>query len=418
MRGTKESKTSGKIGIDRLKEIIREEMSAHTNLGMRCSTCGHSKERHSHSQRMARGYDWVMGDCRGVDKLCDCKRFTTIPSNADPTLESVVTEAVDHASIRDVVNVASKLLAAVEMFKEKASPHAINAVTPHIGTLEKVLEDMVSTPGSYVQKPKVEPKKVSLRAVKGEGAQKKTVSEGLKGGLPKGEVYDLIWDVTVGSGDYQISWDKVVAKVEARLKRKLTHTEKYYGLTKYDQCMQEMNENPPVIEASVPQKKSIDLVYSDVGYGTKEFGMFPRKPGQDPDAEDIAYQNHVQKVTSDKSWRCADGKLFKRITPSPQFEAVNEATGGDGKLERVSEENYQHLEVGNTYMCKVGRERVKATFDGWVDEAGNPTESEDVNVVKLQFTDVVDPLTWQAYWFEKSFVAGSSAETLYVKETF
>lgn len=77
-------------------------------------------------------------------------------------------EAVDHNAIKDVVTAASKLLAAVEGFKDAAPSSAINAVTPHISELSKVLEDMVSTPGSYVPKTKVEPKKVSLRAVKDE----------------------------------------------------------------------------------------------------------------------------------------------------------------------------------------------------------------------------------------------------------
>lgn len=79
---------------------------------------------------------------------------------------SALSERVDHAGINKVVTGASKLLAAVEAFKESAPPSAINAVTPHIDELERVLEDMVSTPGSYVPKPKVEPKKVSLKAVK------------------------------------------------------------------------------------------------------------------------------------------------------------------------------------------------------------------------------------------------------------
>jgi lipoate synthase len=77
-----------------------------------------------------------------------------------------LSEAVDHAGIRDVVNGASKLLAAVEAFKETAPHSAINAVTPHINQLEKTLEDMVSSPGSYVAKQKAEPKKVSLKAIK------------------------------------------------------------------------------------------------------------------------------------------------------------------------------------------------------------------------------------------------------------
>lgn len=79
-----------------------------------------------------------------------------------------IDEAVDHKSINSIVAVASKLLAAVEGFKEKAPPAAVNAVTPHLSELEKVLENMLSSPGSYVAKPKIEPKTVSLKAVKKE----------------------------------------------------------------------------------------------------------------------------------------------------------------------------------------------------------------------------------------------------------
>jgi len=78
-----------------------------------------------------------------------------------------IDEQVDHKSINGIVGVASKLLAAVEAFKEKAPPAAINATTPHLGELERVLENMLSSPGSYVPRIKKEPKKVSLSAKKG-----------------------------------------------------------------------------------------------------------------------------------------------------------------------------------------------------------------------------------------------------------
>lgn len=82
--------------------------------------------------------------------------------------EKALSEGLDHKAISNVVSVASKLLAAVETFKEKAGPSATSAVTPHLGSLEKVLEDMMNTPASYVAKPKPELKRVSLRAVPGE----------------------------------------------------------------------------------------------------------------------------------------------------------------------------------------------------------------------------------------------------------
>lgn len=78
---------------------------------------------------------------------------------------ATIKEAVDHKGITDVVNVASKLLAAIEDFKEKAPHAAINAVTPHISELEKVLENMVSSPGSYVPVQKKKAQHVSLKPV-------------------------------------------------------------------------------------------------------------------------------------------------------------------------------------------------------------------------------------------------------------
>lgn len=83
-------------------------------------------------------------------------------------IEEITTmhEQVDHAGIRDVVNGASKLLAAVETFKSSAGSAMVSAVTPQLAQIEKALEDMVSTPGSYVNKPRLEPQKVSLKPAK------------------------------------------------------------------------------------------------------------------------------------------------------------------------------------------------------------------------------------------------------------
>lgn len=78
-------------------------------------------------------------------------------------IKSTLQEAVDHEGIREVVNGASKLLAAVEAFKDVASPSMINALTPHLTDIEKTLESMVSNPGSYIQKQKPVAKKVSLK---------------------------------------------------------------------------------------------------------------------------------------------------------------------------------------------------------------------------------------------------------------
>lgn len=87
--------------------------------------------------------------------------------NEEVTRSTALVEFVDHKGISDVVAIASKLLDAMEAFKEKAPPAAVNAVTPHLSEMEKVLENMVSSPGSYVTAPVKEPQHVSFKAVKG-----------------------------------------------------------------------------------------------------------------------------------------------------------------------------------------------------------------------------------------------------------
>lgn len=86
--------------------------------------------------------------------------------NEEVAAATALVEFVDHKGISDVVAIASKLLDAVEAFKEKAPPAAVNAVTPHLSEMEKVLENMVSSPGSYVAAPVKEPQHVSFKAVK------------------------------------------------------------------------------------------------------------------------------------------------------------------------------------------------------------------------------------------------------------
>lgn len=74
-----------------------------------------------------------------------------------------LTEKVDHSSIKTIVTNASELLEAIESFKEKAGVTAVNAVSPGINQLEQILEDMLSSPGSYVQKAKRLPQKISFK---------------------------------------------------------------------------------------------------------------------------------------------------------------------------------------------------------------------------------------------------------------
>lgn len=74
-------------------------------------------------------------------------------------------EDVDHEGISDVVTAASRLLGGVKKFKEAATGQMTHAVTPHLDKLQRVLEDMIQTPGSYVKRVVKQPKVVSLRPV-------------------------------------------------------------------------------------------------------------------------------------------------------------------------------------------------------------------------------------------------------------
>jgi len=70
-----------------------------------------------------------------------------------------------HAAKAAVSGAASKLLGAIDDFKEKATPAALGAATQHMAELEKLLNHMTDAPGAYIEKQKVEPRQVSLRAV-------------------------------------------------------------------------------------------------------------------------------------------------------------------------------------------------------------------------------------------------------------
>lgn len=78
--------------------------------------------------------------------------------------DKLVSEAtIDHASIKDIVAAASKLLTAVEKFRSMASPTMMSSVGTSLDKVEKTLEDMVATPGSYVVVPKKVRQRVSLK---------------------------------------------------------------------------------------------------------------------------------------------------------------------------------------------------------------------------------------------------------------
>lgn len=83
---------------------------------------------------------------------------------------SLAVEQVDHETIKDITSSASKLLAAIESFKEDAPATQSAAVQEHLAPLEKILELMMTTPSAYVPalKPKVKKRKVvKLRPMAG-----------------------------------------------------------------------------------------------------------------------------------------------------------------------------------------------------------------------------------------------------------
>lgn len=71
-----------------------------------------------------------------------------------------------HAAHAAVVSRAADLLDAIADFKKDATIASVNAITPIMSQLEAVLQKMTTSPGAYVDKPKMEPKRVSLKAVK------------------------------------------------------------------------------------------------------------------------------------------------------------------------------------------------------------------------------------------------------------
>jgi len=79
---------------------------------------------------------------------------------------SVLREKLDHEAVRLIVTESSKLLKAVEQFKETANVTMTNSVQPHLDELSSTLERMIANPGTYVDKPKPVVKKVTFQPVK------------------------------------------------------------------------------------------------------------------------------------------------------------------------------------------------------------------------------------------------------------
>lgn len=77
-------------------------------------------------------------------------------------------EGVDHEGVKTVVTAAAKLLKATEAFKKQANVTMTNAVNPYFDRVVEYLEDMISNPSSYVDRPRAPAKRVKLRKVNDE----------------------------------------------------------------------------------------------------------------------------------------------------------------------------------------------------------------------------------------------------------
>lgn len=146
-----------KITEKRLKEIIKEEIKAR-------------QEHH-----------WVEVDVHGTwlsawatDFLHDGSIKARVSDDApirkfekNQWRERKLSESVDHAASATVVTHASKLLKALETFEEHATDPMKEALSAQLDVIRVSLENMVSTPASYV-KPASTKKVVTLRKVDGD----------------------------------------------------------------------------------------------------------------------------------------------------------------------------------------------------------------------------------------------------------
>jgi hypothetical protein len=78
-------------------------------------------------------------------------------------IEHVLNEGENHDAASKIMSAATKLISAIEAFKESSTGSASAAVSPHIDGLESALKQIVSSPMNYVDSPKPVVKKVSLR---------------------------------------------------------------------------------------------------------------------------------------------------------------------------------------------------------------------------------------------------------------
>ena len=77
-------------------------------------------------------------------------------------------EGLDAEAVAKVVGAASDATKALNKFKENMNGALTSAVHPHLEQLLSILEKVMTSPGTYIDVVKPEPKTVRLRAVKDE----------------------------------------------------------------------------------------------------------------------------------------------------------------------------------------------------------------------------------------------------------
>lgn len=97
-----------------------------------------------------------------VSMLRDCIVEVLDESNKDD-----LNESIDHDAVKNIVTAASKLLSAVEAFRDSANGSMTSSVVPQLDQLQGALENMVENPGSYVDRNEPQ-KKITLRVSKDE----------------------------------------------------------------------------------------------------------------------------------------------------------------------------------------------------------------------------------------------------------
>ena len=108
-----------------------------------------------------------------IDRLCRAEAEDRMPKITLETLKRIIREEVsnlhegaDHDSASKVMSAATKLLGAIETFKESASEKAKAEMGSNLESVEQLLNRIVASPMQYVDATKPPVQKVTLKAQK------------------------------------------------------------------------------------------------------------------------------------------------------------------------------------------------------------------------------------------------------------